>query len=143
MSQPPDEPPPEGEGADAGWQAPGPAPLPPQPPPNPYGGDNMSYYRPVDSGGMSRNVQVVLGVVIGLAGGFFLWIVAVIAFAESTRGDAIFFYAAAAPIVVPVPLLIWKATRPWAVGLLMGTAVATIGMSSLCSAMLNSLEGGA
>jgi hypothetical protein len=151
MSQPPVEPPPEG--ADTGWQAPGPPPPPPaygqnpygQPPPNPYGGGTADYYRPIDSGAMSSSVKVVLGVVIGIFAGFCLWFVAAIGFASSTTGDSneFLFYAAVAPLVVPAPLLIWKATRPWAAGLLMGTAVASIGMSSLCSAMINGFEGGA
>jgi hypothetical protein len=92
---------------------------------------------------MSSAVKVVLGVVIGLAGGFFLWLVALFGFAGSTGDDAVFFYAAVAPLLVPAPLLIWKATRPWAVGLLMGTAVTSIGLSSLCSAMLSGYNGGA
>ena len=154
MSQPPDESPP-----DEGWQAPGPAPTPPghypgygppydrlpgPPGHNPYGGGTTNYYQPIDSGGMSSSVKIVLGVVTGIFGGFFLWIFAAIAFAASSTngGNEFLFFAAVAPLVVPAPLLIWKATRPWAVGLLMGTAVASIGLSSLCSAMITSMEGG-
>ena len=87
---------------------------------------------------MSHSVKVVLGVLIGLFGGFVLWFFAAIGFA-GTGGDAFLFYAAAAPLIVPAPLLIWKATRPWAVGLLIGTAVASIGMSSLCAALLGAV----
>jgi hypothetical protein len=164
MTQPPEEPA-EG-GTDEPWQAPGPPPPPPVTPPvtpsgqypgygppydappghNPYGGATMSFYSSAGSGGMSRTLKVVLGVLIGLAGGFFLWFVALLGFVGSSSSgdsDAVFFFAAVAPLLVPAPLLIWKATRPWAVGLLMGTAVASIGMSSLCSAMINSFEGGA
>ena len=45
------------------------------------------------------------------------------------------FFAAVAPLVVPAPLLIWQATRPWGVGMLMGTAILSIGMSSLCASL--------
>ena len=146
MSQPPDEPPP-GEG----WQPPGPGPqTPPQQPgptysQNPYGGGTTNYYQPIDSGGMSSGVKVTLGVVIGVFGGFVLWFVAAIGFAATSTGggNGFLFLAAVAPLVVPAPLLIWKTTRPWAAGLLMGTAVVSIGMSSLCSAMISSFEGGA
>ncbi len=137
MTQPPDEQPP-----DEWWQPPGPPPAQPPPPyqPNPYGGANMAPYQPIDSGGMSSAVKTVLGVVIGLFGGFFLWIVAVFSFAAgSGSGDSFLVFAAVAPLVVPAPLLIWRATRPWAVGLLIGTAISSIGLSSLCSAMLSGL----
>ena len=94
MTQPPDEPTP-----DDAWQPPGPELPPPAPPPppgqypgygppydrpppgqNPYGGDTTSYYQPIDSGGMSSTVKVVLGVVIGVFAGFFLWVFAAIVF---------------------------------------------------------------
>jgi hypothetical protein len=165
MTQPPEEPPerrpeeswPDESGPAESWQAPGPAPQPPppvppyvqnpygQPPPNnPYGGGTTDFYRPIDSGGMSAAAKIVLGVVLGVFAGFFLWFVAAVGFAASTPdGNTFLFFAAVAPLVVPAPLLIWKATRPWAVGLLMGTALASIGLSSLCSAMISSFEGGA
>lgn len=147
MTQPPDEPPPE-----QGWQPPG--PLPPQPGPphgqlpygqNPYGGGTTSYYQPTDSGGMSTSVKVVLGVLIGVFAGFFLWIVAAIGFAAGGTGDGtgFLFFSAVAPLLVPAPLLIWKATRPWAAGLLVGTALVSIGLSSLCSAVISGYNGGA
>ncbi len=151
MTQPPDEPTP-----DDAWQPPGPelpSPLsgqypgygPPydRPPPgqNPYGGDTTSYYQPIDSGGMSSTVKVVLGVVIGVFAGFFLWVFAAILFSlgVSDTGNEFLFFAAVAPLVVPAPLLIWQATRPWGVGLLMGTAISSIGMSGLCASLISSL----
>jgi hypothetical protein len=153
MTQPPDEAP-EG-GPDDEWQPPS-VPPPPghhpghgpsydQPPDqNPYGGGTTSFYAPQESGGMSRTLKVVLGVVIGLFVGFFLWFVALFGWSgTSGSDDEIFFFAALAPLLVPAPLLIWKATRPWAAGLLVGTAMASIGLSSLCSAMISSFEGGA
>ena len=153
MTQPPDEPTP-----DDAWQPPGPQPPQPPPPPgqypgygppydrsppgqNPYGGDTTSYYQPIDTGGMSSTVKVVLGIVIGVFAGFFLWVFAAIVFSLSVSdtGTEFLFFAAVAPLVVPAPLLIWQATRPWAVGLLMGTAVASIGMSGLCASLISSL----
>lgn len=142
MSHPPDEPPP-GDGE--AWQSPGPPPPPPPPPPpsdgqNPYGGGTTSPYHPIDSGGMSSAAKIVLGVLIGLFGGFFLWLFAAILFAGVTNAsgsdNAFLFWAAVAPLLVPAPLLIWRATRPWAVGLLIGTAVCSIGLSSLCSSVI-------
>jgi hypothetical protein len=149
MTQPPDEPTP-----DDAWHPPGPPPPPPpgqypgygppydRPPPgqNPYGGDTSSYYQPIDSGGMSSTAKVVLGVVIGVFTGFFLWSCAAIVFSASVSdSDTDFlFFAAVAPLIVPAPLLIWKATRPWAVGLLMGTAISSIGMSGLCASLISS-----
>jgi hypothetical protein len=148
MTQPPDES--EASPPDEGWQPPGPA-TPPQPPPqNPYGAgptsnyqpgyDQPGYYQPSDSGGMSSTVKVVLGLVIGVFVGFVLWFVAVIAFSAGGTGDGtgFLFFAAVAPLVVPAPLLIWRATRPWAAGLLMGTAISSIGMSGLCASLLSS-----
>ena len=140
MTQPPDEPQPTG--GDDSWQPPG--PPPPQPSPaqqNPYGGSTTNYYQPIDSGGMSSGVKIFLGVVIGIFGGFFLWIVAAFAFAAGGTGsdEGFLLFAAVAPLVVPAPLLIWQATRPWGVGLLIGTAVSSIGLSSLCSSMLDSV----
>jgi hypothetical protein len=90
---------------------------------------------------MSSTVKVVLGLVIGIFAGFFLWIVAAIGFSASgTSSDSGFlFFAAVAPLVVPAPLLIWQATRPWAVGLLMGTAISSIGMSGLCASLIGSI----
>ena len=40
---------------------------------------------------------------------------------------------------MPAPLLIWQATRPWGVGLLMGTAISSIGMSGLCASLISSV----
>ena len=155
MTQPPDEPTP-----DDAWQPPGPELPPPPPPPppgqypgygppydrpppgqNPYGGDTTSYYQPIDSGGMSSTVKVVLGVVIGVFAGFFLWVFAAILFSlgVSDTGNEFLFFAAVAPLVVPAPLLIWQATRPWGVGLLMGTAISSIGMSGLCASLISSV----
>src|SRR5687768_12626106 len=126
MTQPPDEPTP-----DDAWQPPGPPPPPPpgqypgyrppydRPPPgqNPYGGDTSSYYQPIDSGGMSSPAKVVLVVVIGLSTVCFVWIVAAILFSTSVSecGTDCLFFAAFAPLIVPEPLVIWKATRPWAI----------------------------
>jgi hypothetical protein len=138
VTQPPDEPPPPGDGQQP-WQPPGPPPPPPPYGQNPYGGGTTSPYQPIDSGGMGSGVKVTLGVLIGLFGGFFLWIFAAILFAgtSGSSGDNTFlFWAAIAPLIVPAPLLIWKATRPWGVGLLIGTAVCSIGLSSLCSSLI-------
>lgn len=149
MSQPPDEPPP-----DEGWQAPGPPPEtgpPPQypsypypygqpPQHNPYGGGTSEVYRPIESGGMPSAVKVVLGIVIGLFAGFVLWIIAALGFATSgVDDDGFLLLAALVPLIVPAPLLFWPASRPWGVGLLIGTAISSIGLSSLCSAVLNSV----
>ena len=149
MTQPPDhEPPP-----DDGWQPPGPPPPPPPqyppqhpsypypygtpPQPNPYGGGSVTPYQPIDSGGMPTAVKVVLGVVIGLFGGFVLWFVAAIGFAGTGSSDSSFLlFAALAPLIVPAPLLFWPAARPWGAGMLIGTAISTIGLSSLCSALI-------
>ncbi len=89
---------------------------------------------------MPSAVKVVLGVVIGLCGGFFLWFMALIGFAGawSRQQRRHLVLAALAPLIVPAPLLIWPATRPWATGLLIGTAISSIGLSSLCSALLPS-----
>lgn len=104
----------------------------------------MSYYQPIESGGMPSVLKVVLGVLIGLVGGFFLWIVAVFGLAGLASGtsgtsdssDGFFFVAAVLPLVVPALLLIPRATRPWAVGIMMGTAVTSIGMSSICASLV-------
>jgi hypothetical protein len=144
MSQPPDEPPPEPP-PDEGWQAPGPPPsYPPYPFPygqhpqhNPYGGGTSDVYRPIESGGMPSAVKIVLGVVIGLVGGSVLWIMAALGSVGVGTDQGFLVFAALAPLIVPAPLLIWPATRPWAVGLLIGTAISSIGLSSLCSAMLS------
>ncbi len=139
MTQPPDESPP-----DDGWQPPGPGPQPPVPPPsqpNPYGGPSTSYYQPIDSGRMADGVKIVIGVVIGVFGGFFLWFVAAIAFSAggTGSGDGFLFFAAVAPLIVPAPLLIWRPTRPWALGLLIGTAISSIGMSGICATLITGL----
>src|SRR5690349_19317415 len=121
MTQPPDDEPPP----DDGWQPPGPPPPPQYPPqhpsypsypypygtppqPNPYGGGTTTPYQPIDSGGMPTGVKVVLGVVIGLFGGFVLWFVAAIGFASTGSSDSGFLlFSALAPLVVPAPLLFW------------------------------------
>ena len=58
----------------------------------------------------------------------------------SATGNDFLFFAAVAPLIVPAPLLIWQATRPWAVGLLMGTAISSIGMSGLCASLHQQLR---
>ena len=88
-------------------QYPGYGPPYDRPPPgqNPYGGDTTSYYQPIDSGGMSSTVKVVLGVVIGVFAGFFLWVFAAILFSlgVSDTGTEFLFFAAVAP---------WSCRRP-------------------------------
>jgi hypothetical protein len=144
------ETPPQAQPAPGAWQPPGlpTSPLqggyPPYPPPygapsgspNPYGGDSMNYYQ-VESGGMSSSVKVVLGVLIGLVTGGFVWFLAIILILASGSDDNILFVGSVAPLLVPAPLLIWKATRPWAVGLLAGTALVSVGLSGLCSSFLD------
>lgn len=143
-------------GVNPGSRVPGDYPPYPAPygapagPQNPYGGGTTDCYQPIDSGGMSSTATVVLGVVLGLVGGFVLWFVAaflllVTVTNASSDGNAttFFFLSAIAPLLVPAPLLFWKATRPWAVGLLMGTAVVSIGHAGLCSSIINGVDGGA
>jgi hypothetical protein len=91
---------------------------------------------------MSSAVKVVLGIVVGLFGGFVLWFVAAFGFiaaASDADSTVLLFFAAVAPLVAPAVLLAWKATRAWAVGLLIGTAVSTIGLSGLCGSMIGSV----
>jgi len=95
VTQPPNEPPP----GDDAWQPPSPPtpapgypgygpPYDPPPGQNPYGRGTASYFQPIDSGGMSSSVEVVLGVVIGMFAGFCLWFVAAIGFASGNTGDS-------------------------------------------------------
>jgi hypothetical protein len=101
----------------------------------------VSYYQPIDSGGMSTAAKVVLGGVIGLLAGGFLWFFTAIVFLGADA-DSFLLLSAVAPLLVPAPLLIWKATRPWAVGILIGTAIVSIGLAGLCSWMITDLNGG-
>jgi len=90
---------------------------------------------------MSFAVKAVLGVLIGLTGGIVLWFFVAFLLAVSGVGDSdnFLFLAAVTPLLLPALLLVWPATRPWAVGLLIGTAVVSMGMSSLCSSMMGSV----
>jgi hypothetical protein len=123
-----------------GGYPPYPAPYgaPPPGPQNPYGGGTTDIYRPIDTGGMSSTLKVVLGLLIGLVTGGFVWLFAIILILSTGTEDNILFVGSVAPLLVPAPLLIWKATRPWAVGLLAGTALVSVGLSGLCSSLLDS-----
>ncbi len=45
-----------------------------------------------------------------------------------------------APLLLPIPLLFTKPTRPWGVGILIGVALTLIVLGGLCAAIIASLN---
>jgi hypothetical protein len=129
-------PPPYGGTPPGGWGPPGPpgqwGPPPPRPP-----------------GGLPVWGQVLAGAGIGLFAGVVLLILVVVLVASAQGGDddmsgATFFWLAVlVPILVPVPLLFFRPTRRWGVGLVIGVALSTISLAGACAAIITGLDGSA
>jgi hypothetical protein len=140
VSQEPPPPPPGGPyygGTPPGqWGPPGPwepgRQLPPRPP-----------------GGIPVWAQVLSGTAIGLFAGIALLILVVIVVAsaqdgnEDLSGATFFWIAVLVPVLFPVPMLFFRPTRMWGVGLMIGVAVSTISLAGACAAIITGLEGSA
>jgi hypothetical protein len=131
------EPPPPYGGTPPGqWGPPGPwepgRQLPPRPP-----------------GGIPVWAQVLSGIGIGLFAGIALLILVVVVVAgtlgddEDMSGTTFFLVAALVPVLFPVPMLFFRPTRMWGVGLIIGVALCTISLAGACAAIITGLEGSA
>ena len=107
--------------------------------------ENRSPYQP-DEGRTARLIgYLVGGLVIGPILAFFSPVVAVtvgseIAYADGGSSDGSFFallvVGLLAPLLIPVPLLFWRSTRPWGVGMLIGAALTLIVLGGLCAGFI-------
>lgn len=131
-----------------------------QPPP-PQGGQpqwqpqwgQQPYYPPPPSpggGGLSGWAQVALGGLIGLVvGPVVLLVVLVIIGAasadssgEGITGEMVFALCVLVPTLLPVPMLFFRVTRMWAVGLVIGAGVASISLAGACALIITGLSEG-
>lgn len=143
MSQPPDEPPYE----------PRPDEPPPQGPPH-YGqpgqyGPPYHYGQPVfpaqpyspppSTGTTNLVLGLLLGGLIGVVLGGVLTFAIFFATVDTLPRGALAL-AILLPFLLPVPLLFFKNTRPWAAGLLMGIALGSVVLAGSCVWILSELE---
>ncbi|MCD4524808.1 hypothetical protein [Nocardioides sp. cx-173] len=133
MSQHP--PPPYGGTPPGGWGPPGPPSSwgPPQPRP---------------PGGLPVWGQVLAGAGIGLFAGVLLLVVVLAVVATQAgsaeiSGQTLFWLVVLVPILCPVPMLLFRPTRMWGVGLIIGIAVSTISLAGVCAAIITGLDGSA
>jgi hypothetical protein len=90
--------------------------------------------------------QVLAGCGIGLVlGGVLMGVVLVLLVSSPSAsaditGEAIFALVVPVPLACPVPLLFFKHTRMWAVGLLIGIGVTTITLAGACALILTGLS---
>lgn len=150
MTQPPHGPPdpgrPDQGPPDYGQQGPPPGygygqPYPPQP--SPY------HQQP----GMAGWSKVLIGAVLGMVGGVIVLVAVllIIGFtADSWSGDgggitgeAVFALCVLVPTLLPAPMLLFRATRLWAVGLMIGAAMSTVVLAGTCAYIITGLEGSA
>lgn len=108
------------------------------------------YYPPPTprSGGLSSWAQVLLGALIGGVCGVVVLVLVLILIAgvggnydSSLSGEAVFALCVLVPTLLPVPLLFFRVTRMWAVGLVIGAGLSTIALAGSCALILTGLEG--
>ena len=121
----------------SGPPPPGPPPpgWPPGPPPRPHG--------PPASPDVSPWLGILLGAfVIGPVVGTLvpIAVVAVLSSGSVDNGWTYFVLAVVVPLVVPVPLLFWKPTRPWGVGIIIGAALTAIVLAGSCAWIILEFE---
>jgi hypothetical protein len=90
--------------------------------------------------------QVLTGAGIGLViGGVLMGVVlalVVASGAEDISGEAVFALVVLVPLACPVPLLFFRHTRMWAVGLLIGIGLVTISLAGACALIITGLSEG-
>jgi len=103
---------------------------PPSEPPDQWPFDE----EPPESGGRLNGAKVRSGLALGLTGGALVWLWAASLF-EGAESEPFLLSTTLATLLVPATLLLFKVSRPWAVGLLIGAAIASIALGRLCSWM--------
>lgn len=129
MTEPPTPPP--------GYGPPGYGPPYP-PPPSPY----------QQQPGMAGWSKVLIGAVLGMVGGVIV-LVAVLILIGSTvssdtsiTGEMVFALCVLVPTLLPAPMLFFRATRMWAVGLMIGAGLSTIVLAGACAYIIQGLTEG-
>ncbi|NYG58125.1 hypothetical protein BJ980_001048 [Nocardioides daedukensis] len=116
-------------------QPPGQQPWPPHQPHFP--GQNHPVPAPRDSTNLV--LGLVLGTIIGTVLGGILTLTIFFASLESLQTVAVPL-SILVPFLVPIPLLFFKNTRPWAFGLLMGVALGSVILAGSCVWFIGELE---
>lgn len=128
---------------------------PPMPPPG-YGPPHQPFPSPYQQQpGMAGWSKVLLGAVIGMAGGVVvlvavLLLIAFTAGSSSGGGDGggitgemVFALCVLVPTLLPAPMLFFRATRLWAVGLMIGAGLSSVVLAGTCAYLIQGLEGSA
>ena len=124
-------------------------------PPPPYGGPPPGQWGyppppPPRQGGLSAWAQVGFGALIGTFAGpiVLVMVIFVIGAAAAENYDAdisgemVFALCVLVPTLLPVPMLFFKVTRMWAVGLVIGAGISTIALEGTCALIITGLSGG-
>ncbi|MDP2772020.1 MAG: hypothetical protein Q8O61_00570 [Nocardioides sp.] len=124
-------------------------PPPPSggPPPGQWGMPPPQTPRPR---GVSPWGQVGLGALIGMIAGpivlllvlFVIGAVAAENYDNDITGELVFALCVLVPTLLPVPLLFFRATRMWAVGVIIGAGLSTIALAGACALIITGLSGG-
>ena len=121
-------------------------------PPPPYGGPPPGQWGPPPPprppGGLPVWGQVLAGSGIGLVAGpiVLLLVLGVLfgALADSpdsdVSGGTVFALCVLVPTLLPVPMLFFRPTRMWAVGLIIGAGLSTISLAGACAYLITGLS---
>lgn len=74
---------------------------------------------------------MVLGVLLGASAD---------GYSEDFSGELVFALCVLVPTLLPVPLLFFRATRMWAVGIIIGAGVSTIALAGTCALIITGLS---
>lgn len=124
-------------------------PPPDQPPRPPFGPPGVPWYGPPQppvrsSGSTNLWLGIIIGGLIGGAVGLFspIWMLML---ADPTTGVHVsdsmaLVLSVVLPVLLCVPLLPFRPTRPWGIGLILGLAGSSIVMSGLCYMMVSGYQ---
>lgn len=102
--------------------------------------------------GMAGWSKVLIGGVLGMTGGVIVLIAVLIVIGSSAdnfngtgggiSGQAVFALCVLVPTLLPAPMLLFRATRLWAVGLMIGAGLSTVVLAGTCAVIIQSFTGG-
>lgn len=121
-------------------------------PPTGYGAYGQPYPPPPspyhEQPGMAGWSKVLIGAVLGMVGGVIVLVAVLLIIAStvssdtSITGEMVFALCVLVPTLLPVPMLFFRVTRMWAVGLMIGAGLSTIVLAGACAYIIQGLTEG-
>ncbi len=104
-------------------------------------------------GGMAGWAKVLVGGLIGTVAGVAVLVAVLVVVASQAdnvsgepggiSGEAVFALCVLVPTLVWAPMLLFRATRLWAVGLMIGAGLSSVVLAGACAYIIQGLEGSA